>query len=74
MDGSQPPDPPGGPVDLDGTAVVDRIEATLAEVDSALERLDDGSFGLCRHCGQPIDAVRLSVDVLATGCADCDSA
>jgi RNA polymerase-binding protein DksA len=45
----------------------------LAEIDQALQRLDDGTFGTCRTCGQPIAAERLEAMPWATQCIDCKS-
>ena len=33
---------------------------TLAEVEAALQRIEDGSYGVCEVCGEPIGAERLS--------------
>lgn len=35
-------------------AALAAIQADLAGVDRALERIDDGSYGTCEACGQPI--------------------
>ena len=43
----------------------------LYEVERALKRLDDGEFGLCRHCQQPIDRARLGVIPYARYCIRC---
>jgi DnaK suppressor protein len=37
----------------------ERDEHELAAVDGALGRLDDGRYGFCEVCGQPIEAARL---------------
>jgi RNA polymerase-binding transcription factor DksA len=42
------------PVD-DGLAVLEQIERELVEVDAALVRLDDGTYGTCRVCADAID-------------------
>jgi sigma-B regulation protein RsbU (phosphoserine phosphatase) len=42
----------------------------LREVDSALDRLDHGTFGLCDECHDPIEAERLLVDPFLTTCLD----
>jgi DnaK suppressor protein len=34
---------------------LERIQVELADVDRALERLDDGSYGACEVCRQPVD-------------------
>lgn len=37
----------------------------------ALERLDDGSYGICESCGQPIGKLRLQAAPRATLCVPC---
>jgi DnaK suppressor protein len=46
-------------------------EHVLAEIDSALERIEAGAYGICRTCGQPISAERLEAIPYATQCIDC---
>lgn len=43
----------------------------LAEIDAALGRLDDGTFGRCGRCGKPISEERLEAMPYATLCIDC---
>jgi RNA polymerase-binding protein DksA len=43
----------------------------LAEIDEALQRIEDGTFGTCRTCGQPIAPDRLEAMPWATQCIDC---
>ncbi len=45
-------------------------QALLAEVDSALARMDGGTFGLCETCGDPIERDRLVADPLIRRCID----
>jgi len=42
----------------------------LQQVDSALERIDSGSYGMCDVCHDPIEADRLIMDPLLTVCLD----
>jgi len=42
----------------------------LQQVDAALERLDQGTFGLCQTCHEPIDEERLIIDPLLCFCLD----
>lgn len=49
----------------------ERERAMLREIDGALDRLDDGSFGTCEDCGDPIGEARLKVVPHATLCVDC---
>jgi RNA polymerase-binding transcription factor DksA len=46
-------------------SILEQVEAELADVDRALVRLDDGSYGTCEICGAAIDDARLA-DVPAT--------
>ena len=41
------------------------------EIDQALERLSDGTYGVCRTCGSPIAAGRLAARPAATECITC---
>jgi DnaK suppressor protein len=48
-----------------------RVIDQLAEVEHALQKFEDGSYGLCDICGQPIDPARLEALPQATLCLDC---
>lgn len=52
-------------------ALVQQAEQHLAEIDAALERLADGTYGVCLVCGRPIPAERLEVRPTATTCVGC---
>jgi DnaK suppressor protein len=43
----------------------------LQETEAALARVDDGSYGLCGHCGGPIAAERLEIVPGARYCVAC---
>jgi len=43
----------------------------LAAIDAALKRIDEGAFGTCATCGQPIAEARLEAIPYATQCIDC---
>ncbi len=43
----------------------------LREIEAALERLDDGSYGFCQPCGINIPQVRLKAVPWARYCIDC---
>ncbi|MGY4718899.1 TraR/DksA family transcriptional regulator [Naumannella huperziae] len=45
----------------------------IAEVDAALARLADGSYGICAGCGEPIPRDRLRARPAATRCVACAS-
>lgn len=42
--------------------------AILAQVDDSLKRMDDGTYGLCERCGEPIEPGRLEALPYATLC------
>ncbi len=44
---------------LSQVAVHDKMQLTLADVDRALVKLDEGSYGSCDVCGEPIGPERL---------------
>lgn len=44
---------------------------TVKEIDQALERIDDGSYGRCARCREPIPAGRLEVLPWADLCVPC---
>ena len=46
-------------------------EHVLREIDQALERIEKGTYGTCRTCGQPISPERLEAIPYATQCIDC---
>ena len=47
------------------------LECELQWLEEALRRADQGTYGLCSHCGQPIDPARLEVLPEATLCFEC---
>ena len=48
-----------------------RRKIELARIDSALERLDTGSYGDCVRCREEIDPRRLELDPAALLCINC---
>jgi DnaK suppressor protein len=46
----------------------------LAGVRAALQRLDEGTYGDCADCGEPIPLQRLMVQPAAARCAACQAA
>ena len=42
----------------------------IAEIDAALGRIADGTYGLCTSCGKPIGVDRLEAVPYATHCID----
>ena len=52
-------------------SLIDQVEGRLTQIDYALNRLEQGLYGLCEECGIDIPAVRLKVLPFATRCVDC---
>lgn len=46
-------------------------EGLLKQVNSALRRLGNGTYGLCVECNKPIDTARLKAIPYAELCMDC---
>ena len=55
-------------------ALIGQARGHLAQIDAALARLAEGSYGSCDRCGQPIGAARLAARPAATVCIGCASA
>jgi len=58
---------------LSAPGLVDRedVLALIDDVDAALERLEDGSFGVCEECDDPIETERLIADPMTRVCLGC---
>jgi len=48
----------------------ENAERLLTEIEDALGRIADGTYGTCAACGRPIDAERLEAVPYATLCVD----
>lgn len=49
----------------------DRERRLIVKIREALARIDDGTFGLCEHCGEAIGIKRLRARPVTTLCIDC---
>jgi RNA polymerase-binding protein DksA len=58
--------------------VLQRLEhsttALIAQYQHAIERIDEGKYGVCEDCEFPIEADRLDAVPQATRCKECASA
>ena len=54
--------------------IVTSEQELLYQIDDALKRLDDGTFGLCQQCNQPITMSRLKAVPYASLCIACQRA
>jgi RNA polymerase-binding transcription factor DksA len=51
-------------------SILEQVEAELADVELALRRLDDGTYGTCEACGRLIGDSRLEAKPEARLCLD----
>jgi DnaK suppressor protein len=49
----------------------DNAEHLLSSIDAALARIEDGTYGRCERCGEPIAEERLEALPYATRCIEC---
>lgn len=54
-----------------GLALESSVQAMLTQVEEALDRIEEGTYGICQRCGDPIDTARLRVLPYATLCIRC---
>jgi DnaK suppressor protein len=54
-------------------ALVASLRETLDEVERAIGKLDEGTYGRCEECGRQIDPLRLDAKPAARYCIDCAS-
>ena len=55
--------------ELDG-GLEENAEHLLVEIEAALGRIDEGTYGLCTNCGRPIGEERLEAVPYATLCIE----
>jgi DnaK suppressor protein len=55
-------------------ALIEQARQHLADIGSALSRLDTGSYGICERCGQPIGDERLTARPATRTCIRCAAA
>jgi RNA polymerase-binding protein DksA len=51
--------------------IVDNLTKLLADVDQALSRVKDGTYGLCKSCGKEIGEARMEFRPTSRYCVDC---
>lgn len=53
-------------------AMLDELKINLENIDAALARIGDGSYGFCSNCSEMIDTDRLAILPTATLCLSCE--
>ena len=54
-------------------ALVMELDRKLESIENALRQAENGTYGICERCGEPIDPARLEVLPEATLCVRCKS-
>ena len=54
-------------------ALAKSLKETLTDVEHALAKVEDGTYGTCESCGQPIAPARLEAKPAARFCINCAS-
>ena len=54
-------------------ALLENESSAIREIDAALERMDEGTYGACEDCASPIDKARPRALPQATLCRRCKS-
>lgn len=69
------PDTDDGASDLEAhenaMALIPGLEHKLEAIDYALQRAQQGTYGICERCGEPIEPARLEIMPEATFCLSC---
>ena len=52
------------------TSIINNLEKNLTEIDNALKKIEDGTFGKCEVCNKEIEADRLDAHPAAKTCKE----
>ncbi len=55
-------------------AMKDTLTKELADVQKTLARLEEGGYGICKYCDQPIEEKRLEARPTSNSCVACKKA
>jgi RNA polymerase-binding protein DksA len=47
------------------------LEKSLRDVENALKRIEEGTYGTCKYCGKSINPKRLQARPVASACIEC---
>ena len=47
------------------------LESTLRDINNALERMEKGTYGICKYCKKPIGKKRMLARPVASACVEC---
>jgi RNA polymerase-binding protein DksA len=52
-------------------SIGNRIEKLLRDIETSLERIEKGTYGICKYCQKPIDQKRLIARPTSSSCIEC---
>ena len=55
----------------DNLPIEESLQASLHDIEKALKHIDDGTYGICKYCGKPIDEKRLLARPSSSACISC---
>jgi DnaK suppressor protein len=47
------------------------LEKELRDIDSALKKIKDETYGVCKYCGEDIGEARLKIRPSSSACVEC---
>ena len=47
------------------------LESTLRDITNALDRIEKGTYGICKYCKKPIGKKRILARPVASACVEC---
>ena len=53
------------------SSILDSLETRLEDINKALSKIEDNSFGFCENCKKEIEGDRLEINPAAPTCKDC---
>jgi DnaK suppressor protein len=49
----------------------ERFQKRIKEIERALSKIDENTYGICDKCGQKIEELRLEIDLATNLCKNC---
>jgi len=56
---------------INNLPVEEGLEKTLRDVNKSLERIEKGTYGICKYCDKPIEEKRLLARPTSSACVEC---
>ena len=55
----------------DSLSLEESLQNSLRDISNALQKIENGSYGICKYCNQPIDDKRLLARPASSACISC---